>query len=470
MTSTAFGTPALNLKVRRAVSEMSELFRLSRFGDVQGVQTLFSAQEASPDDVNLIGGWTALHFAVDHGSVDFCRFLIQQGADPNWEDSTGMSPIEVARRNILQPRVCPQAAEIYGVLIPKADNLLERHFSHLHEIILGLTAGEIEDEIKSNPTSIETTDIYGWTPLHWAVRRNDAEAVKVLLRFGANPFTETGDDHASPLHLASRADSASCVRLLLQHRHRGKAVDMNGWDNRGRTPLRIAAGNNCVACTALLIEMGAEVDNLDRQNETALLSAVYESAHQTIPLLIKAGASTKAMTRSQNSILHFASNESDLRTLTLLTRARAHMRGIDVDAKNSDGFTARELAANRTGAAPGFVDAFERLIASILDDGWTSPVYSASIASDAESFKSFEEQIWYEVEALAEKDIHEAMRIVDEYRSESREGSPRASIFTSHRACSTLVPSSNMDEDLLGEHISGGDALYSPVGQDACLT
>ncbi|KAL9606853.1 MAG: hypothetical protein Q9204_009439, partial [Flavoplaca sp. TL-2023a] len=235
MTSTAFGTPALNLKVRRVVSEMSGLFRLSRFGDVQGVQTLFSAQEASPDDVNPIGGWTALHvslgppslmratmssgiwlrppgravFAVDHGSVDFCRFLIQQGADPNWEDSTGMSPIEVARRNILQPRVCPQAAEIYGVLIPKADNLLERHFSHLHEIILGLTAGEIEDEIKSNPTSIETTDIYGWTPLHWAVRRNDAEAVQVLLRFGANPFTETGDDHASPLHLASRADSAS---------------------------------------------------------------------------------------------------------------------------------------------------------------------------------------------------------------------------------------------------------------------
>ena len=168
------------------------------------------------------------------------------------------SPIEVARRNILQPRVCPQAAEIYGVLIPKADNLLERHFSHLHEIILGLTAGEIEDEIKSNPTSIETTDIYGWTPLPWAVRRNGAEAVKVLLRFGANPFTETGDDHASPLHLASRANSASCVRLLLQHRHRGKAVDMNGWDNRGRTPLRIAAGNNCVACTALLVEMGAK--------------------------------------------------------------------------------------------------------------------------------------------------------------------------------------------------------------------
>ena len=112
----------------------------------------------------------------------------------------------------------------------------------------------------------------------------------MLLRSGANPFTETRDENASPIHLAARADSASCIRLLLQHRYHGRAVDVDGWDRRGRTLLRIAAGNSCVACTALLIEMGADVDNLDRQNETALLSAIYESAHETIPLLLKAGA------------------------------------------------------------------------------------------------------------------------------------------------------------------------------------
>ena len=77
MTSTAFGTPALNLKVRRVVSEMSELFRLSRFGDVQGVQTLFSAQEASPDDVNPIGGWTVLHVSL--GPLSLMRATMSSG-------------------------------------------------------------------------------------------------------------------------------------------------------------------------------------------------------------------------------------------------------------------------------------------------------------------------------------------------------------------------------------------------------
>ena len=279
----------------------------------------------------------------------------------------------------------------------------------------------------------------------------------VLLRNGANPFTETGDDHASPIHLAARADSASCVRLLLQHRHHGKAVDMNGWDNRGRTPLRIAAGNNCVACTAFLIEMGAEIDNFDRQNETALLSAVYESAHETIPLLLKAGANTHAMTRSGNTILHFAANESDLQTLTLLTRA--HMRGVDVDARNNDGLTARDLASIRTGAPPGFLDAFDRLISSTFADAWPSPLSHASVASDQESFKDFEEQIWYEAEAHAEGDIHEAMRIVDEYGG-SLKTSPYFPIFASHRSCSMPVSKTNMNDELLKENISGGDALY----------
>ena len=348
---------------------------------------------------------------------------------------------------MLQPRVAPRAAEIYSVLIPRADRLQDRYFSRLHEIILDLAAGDIEEEVVLNPSSIESLDIYGWTPLHWAVRRNDAYAVDILLRHGANPFVETGDDQASPIHLAARADSASCVQILLQARFDGKAVEINGWDQRGRTPLRIAAGNNCVACTVLLVQMGAQVDNRDRQNETALLSAVYESAHETIPILIKAEANTKAMTRSGNTILHFAANESDLRTLTLLTRARMHE--VDVDAKNNDGLTARDLAINRIGAPSGFLEAFDRLVASILDAGWNSPIQSASVMSDQESFKSFEDLVWYEAEVVAADDVQEAMRVVAEYRDSQPTSphSPRSSDFLS--PSSQLGTKTNSEEDLL---------------------
>lgn len=59
--STPLGNPSLNLKIRRVVPEMSQLFRLSRYGDAQGLRDLFVSGMASPDDVHIRGGWSALH-------------------------------------------------------------------------------------------------------------------------------------------------------------------------------------------------------------------------------------------------------------------------------------------------------------------------------------------------------------------------------------------------------------------------
>lgn len=61
MMSGLLGSPSLNLKIRRLVPEMSHLFALSRYGDVEGLRSLFMKRLASPDDVHIRGGWTALH-------------------------------------------------------------------------------------------------------------------------------------------------------------------------------------------------------------------------------------------------------------------------------------------------------------------------------------------------------------------------------------------------------------------------
>ena len=61
VTEGIFGTPNLNLKIRRLVPEMSLVFTMSRYGDVEGLKELFMQRQASPDDVHIRGGWTALH-------------------------------------------------------------------------------------------------------------------------------------------------------------------------------------------------------------------------------------------------------------------------------------------------------------------------------------------------------------------------------------------------------------------------
>ena len=65
-----FGSPSFNLKTRRAVPEMSQIFTLSRLGDLEGLQGLLGSKLASPSDIHCELLCTPLHFAVDHGQVE----------------------------------------------------------------------------------------------------------------------------------------------------------------------------------------------------------------------------------------------------------------------------------------------------------------------------------------------------------------------------------------------------------------
>ena len=61
ITDSLLGAPSLNIKLRRVVPEMSQVFAMSRYGDVEGLKALFMERKASPDDVHIRGGWNPLH-------------------------------------------------------------------------------------------------------------------------------------------------------------------------------------------------------------------------------------------------------------------------------------------------------------------------------------------------------------------------------------------------------------------------
>ncbi|MCJ1394668.1 hypothetical protein MMC18_007548 [Xylographa bjoerkii] len=399
MVNSLLGTPTLNIKVRRVVPEMSQLFSLSRYGDVEGLRDLFTKRLASSDDVHIRGGWTALHFAVDHGCVDICQLLLESGADPTWEDATGTTPIEIAWRNILHLRAPAQISETFSVLFPGTEYLQERNFTRLHRLVIDLEHGDMKEEVLRAPKSIHALDVDGWTPLHWAARRGNHSALILMLAHGADPHLPTQNESRNTLHLAAQGNSQACIKHLLSYRRGNKIMDINCKDGYGNTPLRISAGYNCAAATAELIEADADLNAGDRFDEPPLFSAVYENAHETITKMLRAGADYTICTHFGNTILHFAANESDAQTLSLLTWAR--MRGVSMEARNNDGLTAAQLAAARTNKPEQFMSLFERLVASIGDE----EPDEVSCTSGGESWKSFEDAVWYEAEQAADEDV-----------------------------------------------------------------
>ena len=291
------------------------------------------------------------------------------------------------------------------MLFPGSDFLEERGFTQLHRTVIGLESGSLDEAMKLNPESVNTRDADGWTPLHWAARRGESAYMSNLLQHGASPLLKTTREERTPLHLAAMRNSVPCIQQLLTYRSGNQVVDLDATDFYGNTPLRCAGENNCAAALAHLIQAGADLNLTSRSDEPPLWSAIYNNSHEAIPQLINAGADVSKKTKYGDTLLHFAAQQSDVKTLALLTRAR--LRGVDIEAKNSDGLTAKQLAEARIGAPEDFVKGFQHLTDSLVDGDDISPTSSDG---SAVSWKSFSEASWHEAEVSTGEDLLDAMR------------------------------------------------------------
>ena len=126
----------------------------------------------------------------------------------------------------------------------------------------------------------------GTTALHWAAINDHVHIVEVLLYAGATvkPITRLGG--YTPLHLASRSGHGDVVRALLIG-----GADANGFTNTGVTALHFAAQSNSAESIRALIEHGAEVDAPDsRSSRTPLMFAAVGNSTVAIQALVDAGA------------------------------------------------------------------------------------------------------------------------------------------------------------------------------------
>jgi uncharacterized protein len=132
----------------------------------------------------------------------------------------------------------------------------------------------------------------GTTALHYAVRANDAELVKLLLAAGAN--VKTANRYGlRPLTLAAENGSEPVVSLLLE-----AGADPNTMTDAGEPVLMTAARTGSVDAVTRLIAVGADVNARERWfGETALMWAAGENHAGAVRALVKAGADINARSR-----------------------------------------------------------------------------------------------------------------------------------------------------------------------------
>ena len=136
---------------------------------------------------------------------------------------------------------------------------------------------------RSKPKTQELTVDQDLTPLMVAVRDQEFEVVKELLR--GNPGLAASDQEGwTALTYAALNQDTIIIKALID-----EGADLNARDNLGMTPLMHTArsGNNSIA--QVLISAGADVNAQDNLGQTALSFAEHRKSNDLIKILRAAG-------------------------------------------------------------------------------------------------------------------------------------------------------------------------------------
>ena len=144
-------------------------------------------------DINskALEGQTALHFAAVFGSVDVISKLVQNQADMEVSNSSGMTALQLA---IAQRKVAAANTLLdFGAETLFPSGTLHSKGSILHAAVAGASSADtmlrpllMKHARLQTPNVINSVDFNGWTALHKAAYFGDCEAVETLLAYGAD--------------------------------------------------------------------------------------------------------------------------------------------------------------------------------------------------------------------------------------------------------------------------------------------
>ena len=332
-------------------------------------------------DVNVaaVDGMTALHWAVYQDNPELVQFLIDAGADISVTSRYGVEPISIAATN-------GSAPVLKLILLAGADpnaTMLGGETA----LMTAARAGPVDAvrQLLSHGADANARDaVGGQTALMWAAARNNASAVHALVELGADIRVRTTREPPSPgrsyykdpeptsftaLLFAVRAGSIEATRVLLD-----AGANVNDMLSDGQSALVVATANANWELADYLLDRGAD-PNLDEAGWNAL--------HQTV------------RTRRPNPSGGLAGPITTGAVDSINVLKKLLVKGVDVDARMTtngmkDGQRSR---LNRLGATAFFlaakntdVEAMRVLIEAGADplipsaDGTTPLMVAAGIA------------------------------------------------------------------------------------------
>lgn len=321
-----------------AASGETPLMRCARTGSAEAVKALL-AYKADVNAKDKEQEQTALMWAVAQKHPAVVQALIAGGADIRAHSKGGFSPLLFAAR--------VGDAESAGILLAAGADVNEVGPNGMTPLLLASASGQeaVAVFLLDKGADANAKDENGATALHYAVtkgitalngvrfanyvahlfRPSLEELVKALLAHGANPNAQLakaprlGGSNAStvvgatPFLLAAATPDANVMRILAKG-----GADPKLATKGGITPLIAAAGLSrgqdytddekriALEAVRVAVELGADVNAVNEDGQTALLGAASNGADGVVQFLIEKGAKIDVRDKYQQTPLSVA--------------------------------------------------------------------------------------------------------------------------------------------------------------------
>ena len=387
-----------------------ELFWAARGGRVEPPTRILSQNLWALDCIYHDGGKTPLHFALEcknkrEDVFTVFKLLVAAGSDIFQDDDYGFHPVSIVAQEALIagrdlhsdiPRLLRVWEWLEDIFIPRVSQTILRLPGGLKKEELmehGEGCQDILDEVN-------LVDDLGFTPLAWAVVRNQTEVARMLLKLGADAAAKCGMSQRTILHLATVNDSYESVPLLC-----GYGAGLYEPKRGGTTPAWVAIASGSLGCLKAMIAQDSDVATKsahvtvetfpiivaaaygrlevlqyllslgdpalhadvtdDTGNSMIYLAMCFQqpspATHRVLAFLLENEANHLLHNvRTRETVLHGAAKCADVVMMDLL--AQRGLSGLDVDARDDGGDTAWDIFNVRSGKSEDLVVAFERLI------------------------------------------------------------------------------------------------------------
>jgi ankyrin repeat protein len=241
------------------------------------VAVMAASAAAAQDAVDAFGS-TALHRAVEQGSLDDVRAALAAGGDANAVNRYNVTPLALAvlRDDVTMVRALVGAGADPNTLLGEGEPVLMTAARRGRvDVVEALVEAGADPDLRER--------FYGQNAVMWAAIEDHGDVIRLLAAHGAD--------------LDVRADILEGEPLWRYGKDRRNGINGEALQNfntnfsqGGLSPLMYAARHGALDAIDALIEAGAEPDAYDPEGYTPLLLAIMNAQYDAAAALIDAGA------------------------------------------------------------------------------------------------------------------------------------------------------------------------------------